>query len=151
MTTTLNLDEQLAARQPESPPSYDRGATDSPLLAETIGDNLDRTVAAHGDRDALVEYATGRRFTYAQLRAEVDALAHGLLRRGIAKGDRVGIWAPNCAEWIAAAVRHGQDRRHPGLHQPGLPDPRAAVRARSRRASACWSPPGRSRPPTTRR
>ena len=100
MTTTLNLDEQFAVRQPELAPSYDRGAAEPPLLAETIGDNLDRTAAAHGDRDALVEYATGRRFTYAQLRAEVDALAHGLLRSGIAKGDRVGIWAPNCAEWM---------------------------------------------------
>ena len=100
MTTTINFDEQFAVRQPEIAPSYDRGAAEPPLLAETIGDNLDRTAAAHGDRDALVEYATGRRFTYAQLRTEVDALAHGLLRSGIAKGDRVGIWAPNCAEWM---------------------------------------------------
>ena len=69
------------------------------MLEETIGDNFDRTAAAHGDREALVEYATGRRWTYAQLRADVDALAHGLLRLGIEKGDRVGIWAPNCAEW----------------------------------------------------
>ena len=99
MTTTINLDEQFAVRQPAVAPSYDRGASDAPLLAETIGDNFDRTAAAHGDRDALVEYATGRRCTYAQLRAEVDALAHGLLRLGIEKGDRVGIWAPNCAEW----------------------------------------------------
>ena len=99
MTTTINLDQQLAARQPELAPSYDRGASDAPLLEETIGDNLDRIAAAHGHRDALVEFATGRRFTYAQLSAEVDALAHGLLRSGVAKGDRVGIWAPNCAEW----------------------------------------------------
>jgi fatty-acyl-CoA synthase len=80
--------------------SYARGATDSPLLEQTIGDNFDRTVAAYGNRDALVEYSTGRRYTYTSLHTEVDALAHGLLRRGIGKGDRVGIWAPNCAEWL---------------------------------------------------
>jgi fatty-acyl-CoA synthase len=79
--------------------SYTRGPTDLPLLEETIGDNFDRTVAAHGDRDALVEYASGRRWTYIELRVDVDALAHGLIRLGIEKGDRVGIWAPNCAEW----------------------------------------------------
>jgi hypothetical protein len=80
--------------------SYARGATDSPLLEQTIGDNFDRTVAAYGDRDALVEYSTGRRYTYTSLRTEVEALAHGLLRRGIGKGDRVGIWALNSAEWL---------------------------------------------------
>ena len=99
MTTTIHVDQQLAARRPQRAPSYDRGASDAPLLEETLGDNLDRTATAYGNRDALVEFATGRRFTYAQLSAEVDALAHGLLRSGIAKGDRVGIWAPNCAEW----------------------------------------------------
>ncbi|MGN5235884.1 MULTISPECIES: AMP-binding protein [unclassified Rhodococcus (in: high G+C Gram-positive bacteria)] len=80
-------------------PSYDSGAWDVPLLGDTIGDNLDRTVARHGDRDALVERATGRRWTYSEFAAEVDTLALGLLRAGIGKGDRVGIWAPNCAEW----------------------------------------------------
>jgi fatty-acyl-CoA synthase len=93
MSTTTLTTSYLAT-------SYARGATDLPLLEETIGDNFDRTVAAHGDRDALVEFETGRRYTYAQLRVEVDALALGLLRRGIGKGDRVGIWAPNCAEWM---------------------------------------------------
>ena len=64
-------------------PSHARGRSHPALLQETIGDNFDRTVATYGDRDALVEFATGRRWTYAQLRTEVDALAHGLLRRGI--------------------------------------------------------------------
>ncbi|MFD6858830.1 AMP-binding protein [Rhodococcus sp. NPDC060086] len=80
-------------------PSYDSGAWNVPLLGDTIGDNLDRTVARHGARDALVERATGRRWTYTELAAEIDALALGLLNAGIRKGDRVGIWAPNCAEW----------------------------------------------------
>ncbi|MGI5125969.1 AMP-binding protein [Pseudonocardia sp. CA-107938] len=80
-------------------PSYASGVSDVPLLGDTIGDNFDRTVAAHPDREALVEVPTGRRWTYTQLRAAVDQLAHGLLADGVAKGDRVGIWAPNVAEW----------------------------------------------------
>src|SRR4051794_15859425 len=79
--------------------SYAAGETTQPLLEETIGANLERIVAAHGEREALVEVATGRRWTYAELDADVDALARGLLALGIEKGDRVGIWAPNCAEW----------------------------------------------------
>ncbi|MGK5678433.1 AMP-binding protein [Actinoplanes sp. URMC 104] len=80
--------------------SYASGVTDLPLLGETIGANLERTVARFGDREALVDVAAGRRWTYAELDADVDRLARGLLARGIAKGDRVGIWAPNCAEWV---------------------------------------------------
>jgi fatty-acyl-CoA synthase len=79
--------------------SYASGTSAVPLLGDTIGDDLDRTVAAGPDREALVEVPTGRRWTYAQLRADVDALALGLLATGVAKGDRVGIWAPNMAEW----------------------------------------------------
>jgi fatty-acyl-CoA synthase len=100
MTTSSTLDRRRAGPSSAAAPSYARGAADRPLRQETIGADLDRTVAAHGDRDALVEFATGRRFTYAQLGADVDALAHGLRRLGIGKGDRVGIWAPNCAEWM---------------------------------------------------
>jgi fatty-acyl-CoA synthase len=80
-------------------PSYASGTSDVPLLGETIGDNLDRTVAADPGREALVDVPAGRRWTYAQLRADVDALALGLVGAGVAKGDRVGIWAPNMAEW----------------------------------------------------
>jgi fatty-acyl-CoA synthase len=79
--------------------SYARGETDTPLLDETIGANFARIAAAHPGREALVEVATGRRWTYAELQTAVNAFAAGLLRAGIAKGDRVGIWAPNCAEW----------------------------------------------------
>jgi fatty-acyl-CoA synthase len=80
-------------------PSYASGPSDAPLLGDTIGDDLDRTAAAHPDREALVEVQTGRRWTYAQLRADVDAVALGLLAAGAAKGDRLGIWSPNVAEW----------------------------------------------------
>ncbi|MEU4344033.1 AMP-binding protein [Nocardia sp. NPDC023852] len=79
--------------------SYASGTSDVPLVGDTIGDNFDRTVAAHPDREALVEVPTGRRWTYAQLREDVHILALGLLETGVAKGDRVGIWAPNMAEW----------------------------------------------------
>ncbi|NGY64434.1 AMP-binding protein [Lentzea sp. NEAU-D13] len=79
--------------------SYASGPSDVPLLGDTIGDNFDRTVAADPDREALVEVPTGRRWTYAQLRQDVNVLALGLLETGVTKGDRVGIWAPNMAEW----------------------------------------------------
>ncbi|HEY4454921.1 MAG TPA: AMP-binding protein [Pseudonocardiaceae bacterium] len=79
--------------------SYASGTSDVPLLGDTIGANFDATVRAHGDREALIEFSTGRAWTYRELAADVDAVALGLLRRGIGKGDRVGIWAPNCAEW----------------------------------------------------
>jgi fatty-acyl-CoA synthase len=80
--------------------SYASGISDVPLLGETIGANLERTVAAFGDREALVDVPTGRRWTYTQFDAAVNEVARGLLARGIDKGDRVGIWAPNCAEWV---------------------------------------------------
>ncbi len=79
--------------------SYAAGATSPPLIEETIGGNLARIAATHAEREALVEVATGRRWTYAELDADVDTLARGLIAAGIEKGDRVGIWAPNCAEW----------------------------------------------------
>jgi fatty-acyl-CoA synthase len=81
-------------------PSYASGASAAPLLGDTIGADLLRTARRWGDRDALVEVATGRRWTYAELAADVDAVARGLLALGVAKGDRVGIWAPNVAEWV---------------------------------------------------
>ncbi|WP_028925340.1 AMP-binding protein [Pseudonocardia acaciae] len=80
-------------------PSYSSGTSDLPLLGDTIGDNLDRTAARFGDRDAMVEVSTGRRWSYRELVEQVDALALGLLDSGLVKGDRLGIWAPNRAEW----------------------------------------------------
>ncbi|HVQ90445.1 MAG TPA: AMP-binding protein [Mycobacteriales bacterium] len=84
--------------------SYASGVSAVPLLGETIGANFARAVAAFPDRPALIDRGTGpatvRRYSYAELAAEVDACALGLLDRGIGTGDRVGIWAPNCAEWI---------------------------------------------------
>ncbi len=79
--------------------SYARGDTSVTLLEETIGANLDRTVARFGDRDALISCAQERRYTYAELGAAVDELARALMAAGLAKGDRIGIWSPNCVEW----------------------------------------------------
>jgi fatty-acyl-CoA synthase len=80
--------------------SYTSAVSEAPLLGDTIGANFDRAVASYGDRIALADVPAGRRQTYAELAADVDALALGLLDAGIAKGDRVGIWAPNCPEWV---------------------------------------------------
>lgn len=80
--------------------SYASGVSALPLLGETIGENLERAAARYAGCEALVEMASGRRWTYAEFDAAVNEVALGLLARGIAKGDRVGIWAPNCAEWV---------------------------------------------------
>jgi fatty-acyl-CoA synthase len=85
--------------------SYSHGASAEPLLGETIGANLHRIAAANGANEALVDVPTGKRWTYAQLDADSDLVALGLIATGIAKGDRVGIWAPNCAEW--ALLQYG--------------------------------------------
>ncbi|MGI9155348.1 MAG: AMP-binding protein, partial [Marmoricola sp.] len=82
--------------------AYAIGETTPDLLGETIGASFERTVAEHGDHEALVECASGRRWTYTELDRDVDALARGLLGAGLAKGDRIGVWAPNCAEWTIA-------------------------------------------------
>ncbi|WP_347352419.1 AMP-binding protein [Intrasporangium sp.] len=79
--------------------SHTVGETEPPLIEQTIGDNFDATVARFPDREALVDVAQGKRWTYTQLQADVDRLARALLAVGVATGDRVGIWAPNCSEW----------------------------------------------------
>jgi fatty-acyl-CoA synthase len=79
--------------------SYAKGETTPPLIEETIGANFERVARQHADREALVELATGRRWTYAELDRTVNDTARGLIGAGIAKGDRVGIWSPNRAEW----------------------------------------------------
>ncbi|ORA63690.1 AMP-binding protein [Mycolicibacterium elephantis] len=80
-------------------PSYAAGPTEVPLLEETIGANFERTASAHPGVEALVDVSSGRRWTYAELNTEIDVVARGLMASGIGAGDRVGIWAPNCAEW----------------------------------------------------
>ena len=81
-------------------PGYASGTSTTPLLGDTIGVNLARTVAAYPDQDALIDRPAGIRLTYREFDAEVDRVALGLLDLGVAKGDRVGIWSPNRAEWV---------------------------------------------------
>ncbi len=81
-------------------PSYSHGTSATALLGETIGENLRRITGQFGESEALVDVPAGRRWTYRQLDTDTDALARGLLAAGIGSRDRVGIWAPNCAEWV---------------------------------------------------
>ena len=76
------------------------GDTSQPLWIEPIPVAFKRTVAAHGGREAAVFVEQGVRYTWAELDREVDALAGGLLKLGLEKGDRVGIWSPNRYEWL---------------------------------------------------
>ncbi|HEY0520550.1 MAG TPA: AMP-binding protein [Ilumatobacteraceae bacterium] len=76
------------------------GATDTALLEETIGAAFDRIVADHADREALVVPFQGLRLTFRELGREVDRLARALIALGLGKGDRLGMWSPNNAEWV---------------------------------------------------
>ncbi|WP_271105742.1 AMP-binding protein [Pseudomonas tohonis] len=80
-------------------PSYTRGRQDKPLLAMTLGAAFDATVARFPEREALVVRHQGLRLSWAQLAAEVERHARALMAIGLEAGDRLGIWAPNCAEW----------------------------------------------------
>jgi fatty-acyl-CoA synthase len=80
--------------------SHSHGTSAIPLLDETIGANLERIASRFGRREALVSVHQRQRYTYAELNRAVDALARGLLAAGIEAGDRIAIWAPNCAEWV---------------------------------------------------
>ncbi len=81
-------------------PSYAHGASEVPLLGDTIGAALRRTVERFGDRDALVVRSQGYRATYRQLWDASTEAARGLLAMGVARGDRVGVWSPNRFEWV---------------------------------------------------
>src|SRR6266853_1489785 len=80
--------------------SYVHGASDTPLLGETIFHNLRRTAARFGDREALIVSHQIHRSSYDQLVQQSEQVARGLLARGVSKGDRVGIWSPNRYEWV---------------------------------------------------
>ncbi|MEG2576238.1 MAG: AMP-binding protein [Glutamicibacter sp.] len=82
--------------------AYAQGESGPQLIEETIGASFERTAARFGPAEALVEAASGRRWSWSDLDAQINALAKGLLAAGLEAGDRVGIWAPNCAEWVFA-------------------------------------------------
>jgi fatty-acyl-CoA synthase len=89
----------MSERVEGSDVSYVRGDVDIPLLADTIGEAFDRTVERYGDRTALVVSHQRIVWSYAELGSEVEAFAAGLLKLGLDRGDRIGLWAPNCVEW----------------------------------------------------
>lgn len=80
--------------------SYVSGTSDIPLVYNTIGQMLDDTASQYGDREALVSVHQNLRYSYAELNRLVDDYAAGFMACGITRGDRVGIWSPNNAEWI---------------------------------------------------
>jgi len=80
--------------------SYVHGVSPTPLLGVTVGQLIDKTAARWPERRALIVRHQGIRWTWRELRQEVDALAVGLIALGLEPGDRVGIWAPNVAEWV---------------------------------------------------
>ncbi len=83
-------------------PSYVHGASDTPLIGETIGVHFDRIATRFPDGDALIVRHQSIRWTYRELQQRVDAVAAGLLALGLEPGQRVGIWSPNNAEWVLA-------------------------------------------------
>ena len=80
--------------------SYACGSREQPLITQTLGDFFDAMAARQGSREALVACHQQRRLSWTQLAREVDVLASAMLRSGLARGDRVGIWAHNCVEWV---------------------------------------------------
>src|SRR3954469_5443763 len=82
------------------PLSHTQGATDLPLVDETIGAHLARIVERFGDREALVVRHQQYRATYRELWEQITLAARGLIARGIGPGDRVGVWSPNRFEWV---------------------------------------------------
>jgi fatty-acyl-CoA synthase len=92
MTDTIDLHDRSR--------SYASGTSTQPLIGSTIGDLFDRVAASVPDNDALISCHQNLRFTYAELQEEVNRFARGLMALGIEKGDRVGIWSPNNAEWV---------------------------------------------------
>ena len=79
--------------------SYVHGADSRPLLGMTIGAAFDAPAAQHPQQMALISRHQKIRWTYAEMKRRVEALAAGLLALGLEPGDRIGVWAPNCAEW----------------------------------------------------
>ena len=131
-------------------PSYTSATATHPLLGDTIGDTLARTAAKFPDRTVLVDVAAGKRYTYAQFAGRDRRAGTGPARRR-RRDRRPGrhLGAQLCRV-DDHPVCHRQDRRDPGQHQPGVPHPRARVRAQPVDASACWSRRPGSRPAITR-
>ncbi|HEK1685412.1 TPA: AMP-binding protein [Pseudomonas putida] len=87
-----------------SQPSYTRGRQDRPLLTQTIGQAFDATATRWPEREALVVRHQGLRYSWRALAEQVEVHARALIALGVASGDRVGIWAPNCAQWCILQI-----------------------------------------------
>ena len=92
----------MSSEEPKLQPSYASGTGSTPLLGCTIGDALDTTARAYSNSPALVSRHQNQRLSFAELSAAVEQFARGLMHLGVQKGDRVGIWATNCSEWVIA-------------------------------------------------
>ena len=92
----------MSSEEPKIQPSYSSGTGSTPLLGCTIGEALDTTARAYSNSSALVSRHENQRLTFAELSAAVERFARGLMHLGVQKGDRVGIWATNCSEWVIA-------------------------------------------------
>jgi hypothetical protein len=118
-------------------PSSMHGASQVPLLGETIGQNLDRTAARVPDRDALVSVHQGVPMTYAELHAAVEEVARGLLALGVEAGERVGIWSPNASRSPPSAAGPGSSSGHLPEPLAGPSDPGwGGYSVRAKRATA---------------
>ena len=116
--------------------SYSHGTSSTPLLTHTIGEALEEVAARFGGREALVDKPSGRRWTYAELDADVDVLAAGLLELGVEKGGRVRACGHRTAPGGRSSSRDRGNRRHPGQHQPCLPAGELESRSSSRAAAS---------------
>lgn len=96
---SLTTDTEPQPKQSTPLPSYISGISELPLKGQTIGDCFDETVARFAEREALISRHQGLRYTWRELQQAVDDAARALIAIGVGRGDRVGIWAPNCAEW----------------------------------------------------
>ena len=96
---TQNHPSSLATDQTAQQWSYASGTSDTPLLGRTIGDMFDQTAATYPANMALISRHQHIRLTYSEMQSQVNKCAKGLMQLGFKKGERIGIWAPNCAEW----------------------------------------------------
>jgi fatty-acyl-CoA synthase len=83
-------------------PSYISGSSETPMIGDTIGRCFDRIAARFPDSEALVSCYQGIRYTWRELHREVERVARGILSLDVKRDDRVGVWSPNCAEWLIA-------------------------------------------------
>ena len=131
--------------------SYDHGVSDKKLIGETIGTFFDRQVEKYRDREALVVKHQNVRWTWGELGRRVDDLAAGLMTLGLERGDRVGIWSPNTAEWTLTQFATAKAGLVLVNVNPAYRRSRARVRDEQGRVQGADPGAARSRPRTISR